>query len=269
MPVLVTGAESGLGRHVVDRLLPLGGEVRAFVDATVATDDDVLALRARGCKVAVGELDDEGHLESAMTQAHTVVHCWGGPLHAPEDQVDVAATLASAVLGAGLRRLIWVRELVGGGPNDYLSAQAEVTDVFEAVPCETVAVATAVRYGDDDRFTARLRRGWLSGSGVDPGAMHAPVHLDDVAGAMALADRARGVPGEAHLRLGLVGPETMVLSEFVRRLGAPALDARRPAGVPPPPGWLVDWLSRDAVGDTGPDGAPSAVARAAGRLGSE
>jgi uncharacterized protein YbjT (DUF2867 family) len=249
MPVLVTGAESWLGAAVIEQLRATGGELRAYLDATVATDDDAARLRAEGCKVALGELDDEGHLEAACEQVHTVAHCWTGPLHDPDEQVEVAATLGSALLGAGVRRLIWVGELVNHDRNPYLAANAEIHELFNALPLETVTLSTAVRYGDGDAFTERLRAGWLSGTAVDPAAVHTPIHLDDVVRAVVVADHQRGVGRELHLQLALLGPQQHTLADFLAQLGAPPLDMPRPAELDQPEGWLVDWMSHPASGD--------------------
>ena len=248
MPVMVTGAESRLGAGVVEQLRSTGGELRAYLDATVATDDDAARLRAEGCKVAVGELDDEGHLEAAFEQVHTVAHCWTGPLHDPDAQVEVAATLGSALLGAGVRRLIWVGELAHDVGNRYLAAHAEIHELFSSLPLETVMLSTAVRYGDGDDFTTRLRTGWLCSTPVDASAMHAPIHLDDVVRAVVVADRQRGARRELHLELALLGPERHTLAAFLDQLGAPPLDAPPPPGLDQPEEWLVDWLSRAASG---------------------
>ncbi|HEX6256309.1 MAG TPA: NmrA family NAD(P)-binding protein [Euzebyales bacterium] len=261
MPVLVTGAEHGLGAAVTEQLLAAGGEVRAFLDATSVGDDVAAALRARGCKVAVGELDDEGHMEAALAQVHTVAHCVVGPLEDPAAQVADAATLASALLGAGVRRLVWVRELAADPANPYLAALDEIDDLFEDLPVETVTLSTAVRYGPADPLTRRLAAGWVPATAVDLDTPHAPIHLGDVARAVIAADRQRAAAADLHMRLGLVGPEAMSLGELLARLGAPAEEpaARRADAAP---AWLTDWLSHAAVAP--PDGpAPMNVARGA------
>jgi uncharacterized protein YbjT (DUF2867 family) len=264
MPVMVTGAEDGLGAAVVRRLLATGGEVRTFLDATEFGQQRARALRAQGCKVALGELDDEGHLEAALAQVHTVAHCHGGPLHDPDAQLTAAATLASAALGAGVRRLVWVRELAGDPTNVYLGALADIGALFDDLPIETVTLATAVRYGPTDVLTSRLTGGWLSGAGAALDAAHAPVHVDDVARAVTVADQQRDAATDVHLWLGLVGPDTMTLREFLHRLGAPDPDAAPPARDRPPP-WIPAWLSQPAVapGTGHPD---MTIARGAERL---
>lgn len=262
MPVLVTGAEDGLGARVLDQLRVARGETRAYLDGTVTGADAAAALRAAGCKVAVGELDDEGHLEAAMAQVHTVAHCWGGPLHDLDAQLMVAGTLASALLGAGVRRLVWIRELAIDPANAYLAMLAQIGALFEDLPLETVTFATSLHHGADDPLTARLADGWLSGSGVDPNAVHAPIDLEDVARAVAVADRQRDAGGELHVRLGLRGPEQMPLGEFLGRIGAPDLHAAAP--VEPPPPWLIDWLSQPQGDPTGD--LVATVARGAGHV---
>src|ERR671919_1154539 len=77
MPVLVTGATGVVGRALVPRLVESGGEVRVYVRR------DVPEYRALGVKVAIGEADHEGRLESALEQVHTLVHLVGGPLPDP------------------------------------------------------------------------------------------------------------------------------------------------------------------------------------------
>lgn len=264
MPVMVTGAEHALGAAVIDQLRATGGEVRAFLDATVVTDDDAARLRALGCKVAVGEPDDEGHLEAALAQVHTVAHCAGGPLADPEALLTDAATLASALLGAGVRRLVWVRELAADPANPYLAAQDEVGALFAALPVETVTLATGLRYGAADRFSRLLAAGWVSGADIDPAAPHAPIHVADVAHAVVAADRRRDAVADLHMRLGLLGPETIGLGDLLVRLGAVAhADGDRPAGSAPR--WVGDWLSHPAVAP--PDGpAPMTMARGATAL---
>lgn len=246
MPVLVTGAEDALGLAVVDRLLRSGGEVRAYLDEEQTDDGRVERLRRAGSKVAVGGLDDEGHLEAALAQVHTVVHCWRGPWQRPDDVVAGAATVVSALLGAGVRRMVWVRELATSGENPYLAALDATADLVDDLPVETVTLATGMRHGPGDELTDRLRAGWLSGTAVDPSTPHAPVHVDDVAHAVEAADRQRATVAALHVRLALVGPETMPLRDVLGRLGAPPLDAAGSGSAAPPP--VVDWLSRPAAG---------------------
>lgn len=223
MPVLVTGAETALGRMVVRAARAGGGEVRAYLDGAVAGDAEAAGLRALGCKVAVGEIDDEGRLETALEQVHTVIHCWGGPLTDPDEELDGLAVLVSAAVGAGCRRVVWASHQGAGDPRDvaYLRACAEGEELLAEAPLESIVIRRALTYGPGDQLTARLAGG---PEGVRPEARHAPLTTGDLAAAMVRADAmARGgVRGDLALVLELAGPEVVSLQELavlLRRAG--------------------------------------------------
>src|SRR2546426_689845 len=107
MPVLVTGATGCVGRTLVPALVDAGGQVRVYVRR------DVPEYRALGVKVAIGDADHEGRLESALEQVHTIVHLVGGPM--PERGVSVewlnleTATVAlRAARNAEVRRFLFL-----------------------------------------------------------------------------------------------------------------------------------------------------------------
>lgn len=109
MPVLVTAADAPLGARLVTRLLAEGGEVRAYCSGV----GDVSRLRGAGAMVATGDLDDEGRLESAMAQVHTVVHLGSGLLGRSVAAIERdASVVVRAAANAGVRRLV-VRTLAG------------------------------------------------------------------------------------------------------------------------------------------------------------
>lgn len=253
MPVLITGAEDSLGATTARRLLAGGGQVRLWLDAEVADDDDARAWRAAGCKVAIGTNDDEGRLEAALEQVHSVIHLAGGPLDDPQEATDAMGTLVSAALGAGCRRLVWVTDLAVtsaaglAAPPAYVQALVERVALVADLPMDVVVLRTALRYGPADRLTAAL-----AGPGPPgPAVLHAPVWMGDVAGAVATADAQRGAVTDVHLDVDLVGPAVLPLgtvTDSLARAVPPAL--RRPAA-PVLPQTAVDWLRIPAVG--GPD----------------
>lgn len=255
MPVLVTGAEAGAGRAVVARLVGAGGEVRAYVDREATPAGVVEGYRHWGAKVARGSLDDEGRLELAMEQVHTVVHTGGGFLDSPVGIVDELAGVVSAALGAGCRRLVWLSAIGAQAPGDdpYLAACAEAEALLAEAPVETVVLRRAVTYGPHDPLTALLAAGL---PGVDPRAMHAPLYLDDLAAAVQAADVERGAAGARHVIVSLAGPDVVALPRLLEGL----VDPGRTPRVPPPvalPEHLAPLLSRDllpsatALGRTG------------------
>lgn len=255
--MLVTGAEHATGRAAVRGLLRAGGEVRAYVDPAAAPEGLVQRLRVLGCKTARGALDDEGHLELAMEQAHTVLHAAAEPLTDADELLDAAASVLSAALGAGCRRLIFLSHLGADEPrgNRWLEACAEAEGMLADAPLETVVLRRALTYGTDDALTGVLA---TTTAGASPDALHAPLWIDDLVAALVAADaRDRATP-LPHLLVSLAGPEATSLGEFVALLGGQVSDEAAAAvgsGAPPLPGHVVELLSRDLLPAAG---APTA-----------
>ena len=250
MPVLITGVEDALGQATSQRMLRTGGEVRVWLDAEMSADSDARAWRAGGYKAAIGTIDDEGRLESALEQVHTVVHAAGGPLQDPQEATDAFATLISAALGAGCRRLIWVTDLAVSVAADlddappYVAALEERAALLAEVPMDVVVIRTGLRFGPGDRLTDLL--------GAHPDRLrlavpHAPVWIDDVAAAVLTADSQRGAPMDVHVAIDLVGPELLPLARISEGLAGVAGDDERGTL----PDEVISWLEIPAVG--GPD----------------
>jgi len=69
MPVIVIGADTPVGRAIVDVLIPHVAEVRAFV-----TDPaEAAMLRERGVKVATGDVSDGSHVGGAAMRAFCAI----------------------------------------------------------------------------------------------------------------------------------------------------------------------------------------------------
>ena len=249
MPVLVTGVEESLGRATVQRLLETGGEVRVWLDDELSGDADARAWRARGCKTALGSTGDEGRLEAALEQVHTVVHLAGGPLADPKVATDQLATVASAALGAGCRRLIWVTDLAVEradevtSPGSYVTSLVERAEIVAELPMDVVVLRTGLRYGPADGLTRSL-----AGHADELGTAtpHAPIWIDEVAAAVVAADAQRGSGTQVLLQVDLVGPDVVPLARVSRAL-ADAVDAHEPAAALTPA--VRDWLAVPAVSD--------------------
>lgn len=69
MPVIVIGADTPLGLATMEELLPRSSEVRAFVTSPEVAG----ALRARGVKVALGDVSDGSHVGGAALNAYCAV----------------------------------------------------------------------------------------------------------------------------------------------------------------------------------------------------
>jgi uncharacterized protein YbjT (DUF2867 family) len=253
MPVLVTGAEHGAGRACVRALQRDGGEVRAYVDPLAAEAGFVQQLRASGCKVARGTLDDEGTLELALAHAHTVVHAAADLLTDPGAVAEDVATVVAAALGAGVRRIVMLSHLGADDPrgNPWLAALAEAEELLAETPAETVVIRRALTYGPADRLTRVLA---ATSAGASPDALHTPLWSADLAAGVAAADaRDRGAAALPHLVVPLGGPQLMSLGELVALLGGQVLEPVAAGG--PLPAHAVEVLSRDLAP---PKGQPTA-----------
>ncbi|CAN5230026.1 hypothetical protein BH20ACT9_BH20ACT9_22450 [soil metagenome] len=255
MPVLVTGAETAAGPPVARELLRAGGEVRVFLPPAAPAED----LRRAGCKVAVGDLDDESRLELALEQAHTVVHVGRGPLDDPAATLDALAGVVSAAIGAGCRRIVWTSHLGAERPgaNAYLRACAEGEALLADAPLETVVVRCALRFGAGDPLTRLLASGEAVTRPDVAAARHAPLFADDLARAVAAVDSARSEAGDGQRVVRLQGPRTLSLGRFAVLLGAPGglrgagARLRARTGRAGLPAHTVDVLARDTVAGEG------------------
>ncbi|MGH2733926.1 MAG: hypothetical protein ACRDJG_13510 [Actinomycetota bacterium] len=100
MPVLIAARSEDLeiARPLALRLRSEGGEVRCYLE------DDDYELREAGCKIAVGELEDEMNLEASLTNVHTFVPLLPDPLDLSDreslDSLERFATLAAEASAA-------------------------------------------------------------------------------------------------------------------------------------------------------------------------
>ncbi len=252
MPVLVTGAETAVGRTVATQLAR-DGEVRVFLDLERAGAANPAPFHALGCKVARGALDDEGHLESALEQVHTVMHLASSPLQDPGLMLDAAATVLSAAIGAGCRRVIWLSQLGAEAPegNDYLAACAEVEDMLAEAPLESVVFRPSLTYGPQDDLTAALAGSTANGG--EP-SRHAPLYASDLAEAVAAVDRERVIAGPAdlHVIVPIAGPDVLRLAEVIQGLRDSAPVTRPGRSLPK---HVTDLLARDLLPPAGAIGA--------------
>lgn len=214
MPVLVTRAHTTLGQLTVARVLRSGGEVRAFVSGPA----DVQGLRRAGAIVASGDLLDEGHLEAAMEQVHTVIHLGRGLL-APSAEllVEEAATVVTAALGAGVQRLI-TPSVAGADPgagDPYRRALGEVEQLFESAPVPSVVLRTSL-------LDTPAMRDALAALRPTPSQLDtpvAPVRLEDVVEAIWFLDEIRSTAHEGHVVLAAPGPARLTLAQHLEAIG--------------------------------------------------
>lgn len=214
MPVLVTEADTPLGQRIVLRLLAAGGEVRAYA----AGEGDLGILRRAGAFVAVGDRDDEGRLEAAMADVHTVVHAQEILLSdSAAALVAGATTAATAAANAGVRRLIAL-SVPGADPGaaDELRRSAGLAErALEWSDVPTVVLRTSLL--DSPALRDALATTQLV-EGVRDRPV-APVRLPDVVELVAAFDALRSHAATGHAVFAADGPEEISIGDYLRRVG--------------------------------------------------
>jgi nucleoside-diphosphate-sugar epimerase len=222
VPVVVTGADTPIGRLVVRRLSGQGLDLRATVDSR----DAVRPLVEAGVKTAVSDLVDTERFGGVVEGAHTVIHLRGGNAFVMLQGIpDVLAALPDS----GVERVV---TLSGFGFEQHPSLAALRKSGLDVVLLRVGVVLAPL---DDPEasppnVTPRTRR-------------VAPLHVDDLAAALVAADRLRDLHG--YVEVDAVGTEEVTSRELDRLLGT-----RR--------GLLDRWTSRrmhsgvSAYGPAGP-----------------
>jgi nucleoside-diphosphate-sugar epimerase len=255
--VLVTGATGFVGSHVAQVLVEAGYEVRCGVRASSSTRwiSDLPVERV--------ELDMTGRTEDfsrAMENVDLVVHAAGiTRARRAEDYHAVNAggtgKLASAALGAGVRRFVLISSLAARGPDgrdqpesaygrSKLEAEAHLRTLDGQM--EAVILRPAAVYGPRDTDLLPLfkmaRTGFLplpSGANVLQ-----PVYAEDVArAALAAARRAAG-PGPFPVAEAARYTWDDVVAGLERALGRKVRAVRVPPAAFTLAGRAAEWAAR-------------------------
>jgi uncharacterized protein YbjT (DUF2867 family) len=212
VPVLVTAAHRPLARRIATRLLAEGGEVR------VLAWGDVSSLRAAGAIVATGTVDDEGRLEAALAEVHTVVHVGGGLLtRDPRRLVADAEVVARAAENAGVRRIVAL-SLPGAdteAAEPLRRAKGEIEARFAAAAPPSVVIRASLV--DTPATRDALATSGLGGELADVEV--APVRANDLVELVVAFDSARGRATRGHLVAAADGPVRIPLGAYLERAG--------------------------------------------------
>ena len=220
------------------RLIETGGQVRVYIRR------DEPSYRSRGVKVAIGDADHEGRLESALEQVHTLVHLVGGPL--PDRGVtvewlnlDTIQVALRAAVNAEVRRVLFCSP-VGADPaatHPYLAAAGRAEEAVRGSGLEHAILRCAPVLGPGSALAMLLERGVPSRR---RSAKLNPVAVADVAAALASADT-RDTEMRGTWDLG--GPVVVTIEDLVARAGV------RRGILSRAPGGLADLYARDSVAD--------------------
>ncbi|MDQ4005367.1 MAG: NAD(P)H-binding protein, partial [Actinomycetota bacterium] len=158
MPVVVTGANGGVGRVLVP-LLAERGEVRAVVRTRAAGR----GLEGTGAKIGICDLRDTATLSVVMDTAHTVIHLAGG-LDLPDDAAYEASNLGTvrdaleAATEAGVRRFILL-SYPGASPesrNAYLRAKGLAEEAALAADLDPAVIRATHIHGPGQRWMEEM-----------------------------------------------------------------------------------------------------------------
>jgi uncharacterized protein YbjT (DUF2867 family) len=211
MPVLVTGATGCVGRALIPMLVDAGGQVRVYVRR------DAPEYRDLGVKVAIGEADHEGRLESALEQVHTLVHLIGGPLPEGDASVewlnlDTTEVALKAAENAEVRRILFLSPLGADNASEhpYLAAKGRAEDAILGSKLEHAIFRCAPILGPGSALSLALERGLSTNARMNP------IAVGDVAAMLVLADTR-----DAELRGAweLGGPDALTVAELSTNLG--------------------------------------------------
>ncbi len=243
MPVFVLPADTELGLSLVRALRADGAQVHAY--ATGA--GDVAALRATGAHVAVGDLDDVGRIESAMTGVHTVMAVQADPTWPDLDDLDTSLrTILSAAVGAEVQRVI-LRSVPGAaaGASDLLRhVCGTAEEAARDMDLPTFAVRTSLVR------TTRLQDALAS---LPPRLRAAttpiaPMSVDDLVTGLVALDAARSTATSGHALFVAHGEVTTLADDLGEDDGMVGRTRLAPDEVPLlAPSLATSWVDDDPV----------------------
>jgi uncharacterized protein YbjT (DUF2867 family) len=191
--VLVIGGSGFVGRHVVRQLAAEGRQVRVPTRNRERARDLILLPTA---DVVQADVHDDATLERLTTGMDAVINLVG-ILHGDFEQAHVALPrrIALACSKAGIGRLVHVSALSAqaDAPSAYLRSKAQGEAQIRAVQSDalqTTILRPSVVFGREDRFLnlfAQLARHLPVIALASPGARFQPIHVADLAQAIALA----------------------------------------------------------------------------------
>jgi NADH dehydrogenase len=276
--ILVAGGSGFVGSAIVRKLRRDGADVAVM---TAHPDRSRARIRAMGASVVEGSVTDAASLARAVQGAQVVVQALTFPSFPVEkgsrgwtfEAFDHRGTerLAQAAAAAGADLYLYSSGVgaAADSPKPWYRAKWFGERAIEDAGIAHTIVRPSWAYGPEDRALNRFVpfARWSPAMPVvgDGGQRLQPVFVDDVAEAFAQAARADGPRGVFEIG----GPDVMSMNEVLRTLlevvGKPKPLVHVPASLPKVAGALarylpkpplspdaVDFLTADAVADTGP-----------------
>ena len=230
MRVVVLGASGFLGRHVVPALVRAGHEVVAVARHPPAAGPNVEPRAA--------DVLDAAALSGALQRAEACVNLVGVHHgHGAQSFERVHVELARQLCAAAVPRVVQVSVLCArpDAKLAYHDSKHRGDALIASGPGAWTILRPSIVFGADDAFTTRLARLIRLRVVPIPGrgdALHAPVHVDDLASAV---ERSLARPEALGKILPLTGLRTLsyaqIVAELAARAGHGVLMPRMPLGL--------------------------------------
>lgn len=229
--VTVFGGTGFLGGRIVDALIACDLTVRVAARNPMRSGAAALDRRIP----VQADLRDPGSVRAALDGADAAVNAVSLYVESRDAtyraiHVEGAGQLARAAADAGLHRLVHISGVGAdaGSTSAYIRARGEGEDAVRAeFPAATI-LRPSVMFGPDDAFLTTLialvQRLPIVPLFGDGGTQLQPVHVEDVAAAVAIVLTASGPPAPIY-ELG--GPEVLTYRALLERV-VHHLDRRRP-----------------------------------------
>lgn len=235
MRIAITGGTGFVGRHLAERLLLDGHEV-----VLVARGVDQRESVVSGAEMIEGSVGDQGTLLRAFEGCDAVAHCAGinrevGSQTYQAIHVEGTRNVVRAAKEAGVERIAFLSFLrarpdCGSGYHESKFAGEEIV---RGSGIDYTVIKAGVIYGKGDHFLDHVSHALHTfpiflkvGLREQPCA---PLAIEDLTQILTAAMVAGRLKNET---LGVMGPETMVLSEGVRRIAR--VVGKRPLFLPCP-----------------------------------
>jgi uncharacterized protein YbjT (DUF2867 family) len=276
--ILVAGGSGFIGAAVVRRLVAAGADVSVM---TAHPERSVERIRALGATPVRGDVLDVGSLRRAVERADAVVQSLTFPTFPVErprkgytfEEFDHRGTarLAQAAATGGVRRFVFVSgvSVSPSSPRTWYRAKWFGEEALRATGIAHAIVRPSWVYGPEDRALNRFVTFARLSPAIpvigDGSQRLQPVFIGDVAEVVAQAADPQGPSGTFEIG----GPDVLSMNDVLRTMLA-VMGKRRPLVHLPPAlpkiaGFfaqilpssplspdVVDFLTGDAVADTGP-----------------
>lgn len=276
--ILVAGGSGFVGASVVRRLVARGRDVAVM---TAHPERSAARIRSLGARAVVGDVQDPDSLPAAVDGAEVVVQALTFPTFPVEkaskgytfEEFEHLGTerLVAAALSAGAARFVYASGVgvAADAPKAWHRAKWRGEAAIERSGIAHTIVRPSWVYGPEDRALNRLvtfyRRLPFVPVVGDGRQQLQPVFIDDVGEVLARATSPDGPTGTFEIG----GPDVLSMDDVLRTmmdvLGKRKRLVHVPAALPKSAGFFaqalptpplspdaVDFLTGDAVADTGP-----------------